>query len=382
MTQHETTDRGGSAVLWLAGGGTGGHLYPGLAVAKAVQALRPEMRCVFFGTTRPVDGLVVPGAGHRLIRQVVQPWPGFSPLRWPGFVRGYVAARRAATAELAAQRPLAVLGLGGYAAAPAIAAARSHGVPVAIHNPDALPGRANRRLARGADVVFCQWPVDARRFFGGVRVEVTGCPVRAGFFERTRDEGIAHFGLDPSRRTLLVTGASQGAKNLNDAAGPMAEQLGELLAGWQIVVLAGPGKAAALEQELAGKGGPVSWRVLEFTDDMDLLMAAADLVISRAGASTCAELAAAGRASVLVPYPYDAAVHQRYNAEQMVAAGAAVLVDDRREAAGNARALAGALEPLLRDPARLAGMSAAARSAGRPDAAGVMARWLLAMGAG
>lgn len=396
-------------VFWFAGGGTGGHIYPGLSVAAALKQRRPEAQCVFFGTPRPIDAQVIPPEGHELVIQPVQPWPGMNLWRWPGFVAAWRDSLALCRARLGRDKPLTVLGLGGYAAAPAMKAAHNAGVPVAMHNPDARPGRANRTLAKYADRIFCQWQVSAD-LFPNRRVDVTGCPVRADLLTFTREQGLAKFGLDPAKRVLLFTGASQGAKNVNDALLKMQPLLHAYATTWQVVIITGPGKDEEFRQALSSlsreaelsadstsalgsdpalgsaarlkeknDSGCISVHVLPFTSEMGALLACTDLVVSRAGAGSCAEYTALGLPSLLIPYPYDATVHQQYNADVLVAAGAAIRVDDHKDPLGNAAALWPHLHVLLADEAQRQTMADNARTLGRPDAAEKIAEELLRM---
>jgi len=363
--------------LVLAGGGTGGHLYPGLAVADALRRVRPEFEVSVFGTTRPIDREVVAPRGFELVEQEVRAFPG-RPWQWPGFLLTWRRAVAAARARFRARRPAVVLGLGGYAAAPGVVAADRMGVPTALFNPDAEPGRANRRLGRHARQVFVQWPATATAFNGcGAKIEVTGCPVRGPVATARREDGLAAFGLSAEKSTLLITGASQGARSINWACLKLVDVW--KASGWQIVQVTGTADFGAVRDGYREAG--VDARVVAFTEKMPEALAAADLVISRAGASTLAELTARGVASVLIPYPYDRKQHQMANARVLGEAGAAVIVEDRRDPDANAAALRGALWELMSSNERRGRIAVAARSLGRSDAAERIAERLLAMAA-
>jgi len=374
QSTHASADRGGRPWVVLAGGGTGGHLYPGLALVEALRTRLDAADITFFGTTRPIDERLTAAQGCGLVRQPVQPFPS-RPWRWPAFLWNLRRAVADAARRFSARRPAFVLGLGGYAAAPPILAASHLGIPTALFNPDAVPGRANRRLARRVGEIFVQWPQTARHFMGvRAAIHVTGCPVRAAVFRATAGEGRARFGLDSRRRTLLVTGASQGARSINEACVALSD-LWRARSDWQLLHLTGATDFTAVRDGYASAG--VEARVLDYTDDLPLALAGADLVLSRAGASTLAELTARGVPSVLLPYPYDRARHQRANAEVLAEHGAAVVIDDRREPGANAVRLAEALRGLMDDAARRDRMADAARSLGRPEAADQMAERLL-----
>jgi len=262
-------------------------------------------------------------------------------------------------------RPLVVIGTGGLASLPAVREAHRAGIPTVLLNPDALPGRANKRLAAWADRVFVQWE-EAAHHFPASKVLVTGCAIRREFRDADRAVGIARFGLKQDRKTLLITGASQGARTVNQAVVESIDFF-ESLGGWQVLHLTGRLDFDTVRAAYAGR--QVAAKVIEYTDDMAHALAAADLVVSRAGASTLAEISAMGKPSVLMPYPYHRDMHQLANARCLSRASAACIVMDAIDPSVNGPALQKALEPLMiRDDTR-AEMAAGARSIGRLEAA-------------
>jgi len=356
----------------FAGGGTGGHLFPGLAVAEELRRHQPHAAMLFLTTTRALDRELLARVPFEQIEQPVQPL-SLHPLRFAGFWRAWRRSLRLATQVLRARRPRAVLGLGGYAAGPAVVAARRLGIRRAILNPDAIPGRANRRLARYADLVVLQWD-DSRRYFrAGTPCRTLGCPIRADFLRADGAAGRRRFGLDERRPLLLVTGASQGARTINRAVQRVWPEFVREFAHWQLVHLSGAADEAETRDAYAKAGAPAT--VVAFTHEMAEALAAADLVVSRAGASTLAELTALGKPSILLPYPYHRDRHQHANAQVLADVGAAVVLEDQRDAARNAEPLLAALRLLAIDAAREK-MSAAARTLARPRAAADMAAWL------
>jgi UDP-N-acetylglucosamine--N-acetylmuramyl-(pentapeptide) pyrophosphoryl-undecaprenol N-acetylglucosamine transferase len=224
--------------------------------------------------------------------------------------------------------------------------------------------------------VFAQWACTSQHFARPEIVETTGCPVRPEFLRADRAAGIARFGLDAGKRTLLVTGASQGARSINLALVALREELARQK-GWQVLHLSGREDEERVRAAYTEAG--VAAVVAAFTREMAEALAAADLVISRAGASTLAELTAVGRAAVLLPYPYHKDQHQRHNAEELVRAGAAELVEDRIEGEANAAALRGVLARLMGDAGAVERMSAAATGMGRRNATAVVAERVLAL---
>jgi len=363
-------------LMIFAGGGTGGHLFPAVAVTEELGRLARDVEIEFLVTDRPIDRQILSERGLWMTAQPVRPLR-LAPWRWPGFWLGWRRAVRGADRRMKRRRPVVVMGTGGYGAGPAVHAAHHLGIATALINPDVKPGRANRHLGGMVDAVFCQWEVSARSFGRVPLVVATGCPVRRAFLEADASAAHGAFGLDPDKQTLLITGASQGARTINQAVVALIDDLAKLRERWQVLHLAGQ---LDYEEVCAAYVGRLDGAVvLPFTDRMAEAVVAADLVISRAGASTLAELTAVGRASVLLPYPYHRDMHQSANAAVLADAGAAVALADRIEPGPNAEQLRPVLRELMTYPERLSRMAGAAKKIGRPDAAATVARQLLAL---
>jgi UDP-N-acetylglucosamine--N-acetylmuramyl-(pentapeptide) pyrophosphoryl-undecaprenol N-acetylglucosamine transferase len=347
----------------LAGGGTGGHIEPMLALADALTrratgpAGAPRVTCL--GTSRGMETRLVPARGYdlRLIPPVPLPRkPTPDLLRVPGRVRRAVAETRDLLVELGAD---VVVGFGGYVALPAYLAARRAGIPVVVHEQNALPGLANRIGARLAARVAVTVP--GTPLHGGEHV---GMPLRTAIsgLDRAarRAEARAHFGLDDDRPTLLVFGGSQGAASLNRAAVAAADAL--TAAGVQVLHARGPKNTdVAVPDRPAGSAPYV---VVDYLERMDLAYAAADLALCRSGAVTVAELSAVGLPAVFVPLPIGNG-EQRLNALPVVEAGGGLLVAD---AELSPAWIEREVVPLLTDPQRLADLAAHAAAAGARDA--------------
>jgi UDP-N-acetylglucosamine--N-acetylmuramyl-(pentapeptide) pyrophosphoryl-undecaprenol N-acetylglucosamine transferase len=278
------------------------------------------------------------------------------------------------------KQPAAVLGLGGYAAGVAVKTASLKKIPTAIINPDVIPGKANLYLARYTRHICCQFEQSATYFpaSGRSKVKVTGCPIRSDIAHLPpRAQAAARLGLDPQLMTLAITGASLGAQTVNEATLEMLKDV--KLQGWQVLHLAG--REHALKVREGYRDLEIDARVVDFTPAMADVWAVTDLCISRAGASSCAELTACGVASVLMPYPYHKDMHQRANAKVLADAGAAVLIDDEKDAKTNAKKLAAVVGPLLYEQTKRAAMGAAAKKIGRPDAADAVASLVIEMAA-
>jgi UDP-N-acetylglucosamine--N-acetylmuramyl-(pentapeptide) pyrophosphoryl-undecaprenol N-acetylglucosamine transferase len=361
----------------IAGGGTGGHVFPTLATAAALRELAPAVAVEFVGTERGLESRLVPAAGWTLHRVQAAPLArkvSPSTLRLPGVLAG--AARE--VARLIRERDVrAAAVFGGYVAVPLALAAWRTGTPLVVHEQNAIPGVANRAAARRARTVAVSFPGAMTRFRHR-DVVLVGNPVRpemAGIDRAAlRAEALAHFGLDPARRTLLVFGGSQGARRINDAvvaAAGMWADPGQL----QMLHAAGGAEHERVQAawQAAAPGGPLV-RCESFIDRMDLAYAAADLVLCRSGASSIAELTVLGLPAVLVPYPHATADHQTANALEVAAAGGALVVPD---AELDAARLVEAVQPLLANAGALAEMARAARGFGRPDAARELADLIL-----
>ena len=362
----------------FAGGGTGGRLYPALAVVESLREHGAPVDVSFYCTERQVDRDIL---GENRIDAVPQVVRAFTkkPWQWPGFLSTWQRSVRRCVADFRKRRPAAVVGAGGYASGPPVHAALKLGIPTFLLNPDAVPGRANRHLGgrSGLTRIFAQWDVTLQHFPAVAPVEVTGCPVRSAFRSAGAVDAAslrAEFQLDADRPVLLVTGASQGARTINEA---MIRLAGRIAAwGWQVLHLTGSADEQRVREGYARARTPAT--VLTFTHEMGRAMACCDLLISRAGASTLAEVLALGKPSILLPYPYHRDRHQWYNGKVLADAGAAVLLDDTRETETNARQLEPVLEALLLDDVRRAEMARAAVALDRPDAAAIIAQTLRA----
>jgi len=340
--------------ILVAAGGTGGHLFPGIAVADELVRRDASRGVVFVGTPRGLESRLVPRAGYPLELLPIRPLNAVGAV---GLARGLLALPGGllrAVALVRRRRPAAVLGVGGYAGGPVVLAAALLGVRTVILEPNAKPGFTNRVLRPFADRAACAYPETLAAFPGkGV---LTGNPVRGGFASIPRKEHVPPL-------TLLAFGGSQGSRVLNRA---LVAALLHLPGEDRLAIVHQTGEAMHAEVRAAYEAAGRPAEVLPFLDDMERRFAEADLVCSRSGATTCAELAAAGKAAVLVPFARAADDHQRRNAQAMRAAGAALMLEER-ELSGEA--LGGEITGLIEDTGRLRAMEEAARKLGRPDAA-------------
>ena len=340
----------------MAGGGTGGHVVPALAVARELRARGHAVR--FIGTQRGIEAKLVPAAGFPI------EWIEIGGLKRVGLRRtlatlGALPRSVWQVARMLEQpRPVAIFSTGGYVAGPVLLAALARRIPIVIIEPNAIPGFTHRRLARFVSRALLSFPETARWFPKG-RTEVTGLPVREEFFQvRPKPRG--------SRLTILVTGGSQGSRTLNRAV----EQSWPL---WpkdaeqdnvRLIHQAGVADFAGIEPRF--RAASVDGELYAFLDDMPRAFAETDLVISRAGMGAVSELAAAGKPSILVPLPTASDQHQLHNAEAMQKAGAALLLADAELTGAR---LVQEVTRLAQEPGRLEKMGAAAREFARPGAA-------------
>jgi UDP-N-acetylglucosamine--N-acetylmuramyl-(pentapeptide) pyrophosphoryl-undecaprenol N-acetylglucosamine transferase len=360
----------------ITGGGTGGHVFPALAVAEALRRLDPEGQILFVGGARGLEATAVPQAGFTLRIVPARSLMGRRLFALPAALwvtaRGLIASVRIVREF----RPDVVFATGGYVSGPVALAAALLGRPVVLHEQNTVPGMTNRLLSRIAREVHLSDP-GARRFFPKRRyLKLSGNPIRAGVLQGDPQRALRDWQLERGRRTVLVVGGSQGARSINRAAVGAIRRLAAR-PDLQFVLQTGPRDAAAVGRKLQAVALPV--RVVPFIERMGDAYRAADLVVARAGAMTLAELAVCGRAAILVPYPFAARNHQELNARARAAAGAAEMILDRDL---NGRMLASAIVKMIDTPRKLREMSHNALRGSRPDAAQKIAAALLRHAAG
>ena len=339
----------------IAGGGTGGHVIPALAVARELVA-RHSAEVLFVGTERGMETRLVPEAGFNLRLVQVGPLKNVSLVTRLKTLLALPRSIFDCRQVIHEFRPQVVFGVGGYASGPGMAAALLKRVPAMAFEPNAMPGFANRLVGKRVQAAAVNFPAAAKWFRNA---EVTGIPVRPEFFSLAPPSGSPH---------LLVFGGSQGARLFNSALPQIAQALLGAVSGLTILHQCGARHVEVTQAAYAAGGAdPARWKVAAFLDDMPAQFARAHLAMARSGASTVAELAAAGKPALLVPFAAAADNHQQRNAEEMVRAGAAVMLTETDlQVSGK---LLDALVGMLTDPASLAAMSGAARTQARPDAA-------------
>jgi len=365
----------------LAGGGTGGHLYPGLALAEAISARlasEPPAKFIYLCSDRAVDRAILTEAGVEMLATPARP-VGLKPLALWRFARSWGPSVRLGRSliarERAAGREVAMIATGGFVSAPMAQAARAERVPLTLLNLDAVPGRANRWIARFADRVFTSLPVapqHARR----VAKWTTVAPVVRASARLSMSQADARraLGLELDRPVLLVTGASLGAKSVNDFLAAFAASAPGLR-GWQVLHQTGQGDWSALRAAYAAAG--VAARVEPFVTGLGVWWRAADLAVSRAGAGSVAEAWGNGVPTIFLPYPYHRDEHQRHNTRVLVEAGAALVEKDHIAAPANLAHAGTVLAGLLASPDRRAALARALAGLGPVDGADRIAAALI-----
>ncbi len=344
----------------IAAGGTGGHLYPGIALAQEMMRQDEKSQVQFVGTQRGLEARVLPEVGFELCCIAVRGVMGKNPVRALGSLMQLPYAIGQCIRLLRKKRAELVIGIGGYTSPPLLFAALCLGIPRVILEPNVIPGMANRVLGRIASMVLLAFE-ETKRSFRGVSTRVVGVPLRREFQRCPDIETSA--GRQGHQHTLLVFGGSQGSRVINRVVVRAVSLLDKHRPGLRIVHQTGEADCVFVRHSYAER--QVDATVVASLDDMPKAYASADVVISRAGAGTIAELTACGKPAILIPFPSAASQHQLHNAESMVNAGAAVLVE---ETGLSDRLLADTIRTLLDDANRLAMMAQRSLALAKPDA--------------
>ncbi|MCK9410262.1 MAG: undecaprenyldiphospho-muramoylpentapeptide beta-N-acetylglucosaminyltransferase [Bacteriovoracaceae bacterium] len=356
--------------ILFAGGGTGGHLYPAIAIAEEILKQDPKAAVAFVGTKQKIEARVVPQKGYQFHTIWIS---GFSrrvrlnnilfPLKvLVSLIQSFFLIQRV--------KPNVVVGTGGYVCGPILYVASMMKLPTVVHESNSYPGVTTRLLASRVQKVFTQFEVTKKWLSPDANIEVVGNPTRAELSKTTRDEGCAFFGLSSVKKTLFAFGGSLGASSINKVMPAVIDD------------------AIAKDYQVIWQTGETEWqsassilqhpniKIMKYVDRMDCGYAAANVIVSRSGATTLAELTRLGKPAVLVPYPYAAANHQELNANTMVESGAAVMIKD----AELQERLLITVRRLMENESERAQMSERSLLLGKPDAAAVIAEKILKMG--
>jgi UDP-N-acetylglucosamine--N-acetylmuramyl-(pentapeptide) pyrophosphoryl-undecaprenol N-acetylglucosamine transferase len=359
----------------FAGGGTGGHLFPAVAVLEALLAIEPDTRAAFLCSTREIDARILRAQGAAFTPIPAAPL-SVHPSGLAKFVRSWGGAVRAARAELRRMQTecgsVRVLSTGGFVAAPVVQAARAEGVPVVLLNQDAPPGKATRWIARHAEKVYTTAEV-ARDGWERIPPVVRAAAIAPGDAKECKQR----LGLDPGRPVLFITGASQGARSVNEFAVAFVRAHAAVLAGggWQVVHQTGSDDNSGWRDAYEETGVPAV--VSQFFDAMGVCWGAADLAVSRSGAGSVAEAWANCVPTVFLPYPYHRDQHQRLNAAPLEKAGGAVVETDLIDPTKNLACVGDRLLGLLGDGDARSAMREAFASLGPVDGAARLAAAIL-----
>lgn len=354
----------------VSGGGTGGHIFPAVSIANAIKALRPDAEIKFVGALGRMEMERVPQAGYEIeglpVRGLIRPL--WSP-RNIGVLADFLKSKRMVRRLLKDFRPMAAVGVGGYASAATLKAAHQMGIPCLIQEQNSYAGVTNKMLASGADKICVAYD-GMERFFPAEKIMKTGNPVRQSLLETSlsKEEARKAFGLEPDRKTIVIVGGSLGARTVNES---VMSHLDIIAAAGDVQFVWQTGKYynAAINEKLAGNK-PANLLVTDFISDMGAAYRAADLVISRAGASSISEFCLIGKPVILVPSPNVAEDHQTKNAMALVNRKAAIYVKDSE---AKATLIQTALNTVA-DKAALDALAANIRQLALPDSAEIIAR--------
>jgi UDP-N-acetylglucosamine--N-acetylmuramyl-(pentapeptide) pyrophosphoryl-undecaprenol N-acetylglucosamine transferase len=363
----------GAIRVLIAAGGTGGHLYPGIAIAEEWMRTHPDSKVVFVGTNRGPETKAVPRAGFELQTIAARGLPRRPGLGWFraafGLARGLAQSFRL----IVDLKPHVVVGTGSYVSAPVILVARLFGIPVIIQEQNSIPGATNRWLNLVATEVHISF-LESRGYFRRKNnLRVSGNPIRRSLLQQDRSSAYESFGLDPEKRTLFVFGGSRGASSINRAMEGALEHLKQM-PSLQVIWQTGAEDFEAMQSRF--RSFPIKVRVFAYLEAIEKAYAVADIAVCRAGAMTIAELTACGIASILVPYPHATRDHQTHNARGLVDRDAALVIADKDL---TPETLAKKIESLLRDEPRLRRLGRNARAFARVDAAQRIARSMEAL---
>lgn len=346
----------------IAGGGTGGHVFPALAVARELARTFPGIKITFAGTARGLEAKIIPKEGYDLKFIRSEGLVGKSAYATVRSLLKIFLSLKDSYKILKDIKPDVVMGVGGYSSGPVLLCARLMGIPTIIHEQNTMPGLANRVLGKFVDTVAVTYH-ESIRFFPHDRTVITGNPVREEIFTGSREEGRRTFSLEEGLFTIFVFGGSAGATRINEAVAEALAYLEPYKERIQFLHQTGNRDFDAIKEKYLAR--EFKGTVVPFAYEMADAYAVADLIISRAGATTLAELTSCGKASILVPYPYAAANHQEINAKKLWDMGAAQIIIERDL---NGKTLSDMIKYLMEDPDNIAEMERISKSLGTRDA--------------
>lgn len=359
----------------FAGGGTGGHLYPAIAVADKLKQTDDDCNITFYCSNRAIDSRILTKSGYNF-KTIEAEGFSFKPNKLIKFIKAARLSREIIKKQLIGNDHAVVISCGGFVSYPVLLAAKELELPIFMLNVDFVPGKANKFLAKYTEQIFVQFSETADKF-GKYKnkVLVTGCPLRESFESPDKSKAISDLGLDSSKKLLVITGASSGSANINNSISDIVDKLGKFSESWQIVHIAGVEHYQVMQEIY--KGAKIKSIVLDFYDEMASLLGNADLIVGRSGAVSVAEYAACGAAAVCIPYPYHKDNHQQLNAQKLVEAGCGVIVLDNCDSKLNAQALLPVLMDFMDNEGKRLAAKAAAAKIAKLDAAKVIAEKII-----
>lgn len=352
----------------LSGGGTGGHIYPAVSIAKEIKNRYKDAEILFIGTERGLESSIVPKEGFDLFKIKVRGFERKLSFGNIAAVKESFASLFRVSKKIREFRPDIVIGTGGYVCGSVLLAAALMNIPTLIHEQNAFPGVTNKILARLVDIIAVNFPEAKKYFPQNNRIIVTGNPIRGDMLSISREEGIREFGFAPEMPVVFVVGGSRGARKLNESVLKLAKQAVDKRT-FQMLHMTGETQYDDIVQTCRDKGIALDTRYLKvvpYLHNMPYALAAADIVISRCGASTLSEITALGKPSILIPYPYATDNHQEYNARALEKNGAAVVILERDL---NEELLYNEVLDMLNKPEKTEQMKMKSRELGRIDAA-------------
>lgn len=357
----------------IAGGGTGGHIYPAIAIATGIEQHFPDADILFVGSKSGMETDLVPKAGFKIKTIPVKGFRRKLSLDTFVTIKELAKGIKASWEIISAQKPDLVIGTGGYVAGPVLFLASVTGVKTIIHEQNVKPGVTNKILSRFVDKVAASFE-DSLRYFPEKKTIITGNPVRPQIIMGERLQALREFGLNPSLPTVLCFGGSQGAQSLNDAMIGLISEIKEVF-GYQVIHITGKGQYEKVIGCLGKKGIPEDGlghiKILPYIYNMQDAYAAADLVIARSGALTVSELSMCAKPSVLIPLRTAAGDHQNFNAKYFRDRGAAVIIKDSEL---NAKVLKNTVENIIFDEDRMKRMEVSSKTLAKPDALSAILR--------
>jgi len=355
----------------ISGGGTGGHIYPGIALAKALLQLKPEMKILFIGGKGQRESRIIPDSGFDFAPILVQGLPRKLSLKWIKFFIKVPAGFFKSLVILSRFKPDVVIGTGGYVCGPVILAAWILRKLTAIQEQNTVPGITNRILGRLVGEIYVPFE-EAVKFFPQEKTRITGNPVRSEI--ATTPDSREKLGLDKNKLTISFLGGSQGARSINVAAIDALKLLSEFTSEIQIIHQTGESDFSMVKE--AYDKSPFKAIVQPFYPKIEEVYAATDLAVCRSGAMTLAEITARGLPAILVPYPYAASDEQTFNAKALENKGAAIMIKDSKL---TGEFLANTITSLIKDKNRLSNMANKSKSLGKPDAAQEIAQSVISL---